>query len=107
MSQEELVRLVSQFCIDQKPIAGHVSGVGIFNLEGNAEYKSCLYASFDAPALAEFRQALVDFLERANVPVQKNHGFQPHITLAYLRKQGNVAQLDIPRIGVSHSTGWL
>lgn len=104
VTQSELIRMVGLFAVDQMPVEGNISGVGIFNLESDDEddiYKACLYASFDSPALVDFRQCLVDCLEKAGLEVEKEHGFTPHITLAYLPNQGDLSQFEIPRMDVT------
>lgn len=64
------------------PIDGSISGIGRFT----GGDKDVIYASFDSPGLTEFRQGLVEALEHVGVPTLANHGFTPHITLAYVDK---------------------
>jgi len=63
------------------PISGKISGVGtFFDADGAA-----FYASYDAPGLNRFRENLMDALASVGIDVGREHGFTPHITLAYLK----------------------
>lgn len=80
------------------PVTGIVSGMGYFNQD--EEGQRVLYASFDAPALPELRQAVVSLLTAYDVPVDDSHGFTPHITLAYTpnSEQPLVPELPVLKI---------
>jgi 2'-5' RNA ligase len=41
------------------------------------------YASVDVPTLPDARQRLADLLKAAGMPLSEEHGFTPHMTLAY------------------------
>jgi 2'-5' RNA ligase len=71
-------------CSKAKPVAGRISGLGRFNASKNSDGKDVLYASVDSPALTELRQEMVKALEGAGVPANTEHGFMPHVTLAYV-----------------------
>jgi 2'-5' RNA ligase len=104
ITQSELIRMIGLFCVDHMSVEGNISGVGIFNLDRDDEddiYGACLYASFDSPELVDFRQDLVSCLEKCGVEVEKEHGFTPHITLAYLPNQGDLSRFEIPRMDVT------
>lgn len=58
---------------------GNISGFGRFE---NGD-EPVLYASADIPHLDEARALLVQELVRAGVAVPEDHGFSPHLTLAY------------------------
>jgi 2'-5' RNA ligase len=77
---DRLKGLVSDFGRRYAPLKGVVSGVGRFT----GDDVDPVYLSFDCPELNGFREALVAHLEDAGVPVKKDHGFTPHITLAYV-----------------------
>lgn len=63
------------------PIAGRINGVGRFSADGDADP---FYLSFDSPQLPDLRQSLIHWLELTGFSPVLNHGFIPHITLAYL-----------------------
>jgi phage gp29-like protein/2'-5' RNA ligase len=66
------------------PLSGQLSGLGRFSGGESSEHKDALWASPDIPGLSALRESLVGELRAAGVPLPSEHGFQPHITLAYL-----------------------
>lgn len=64
---------------DLHPVQGVINGVGMFM----GEEQDVLYASYDAPDLPAFRQALVSGLQERGIEPATDHGFIPHITLLY------------------------
>lgn len=76
-----LMDVVSKFAADHPPVDAAISGVGRFvgNPDGDVQY-----LSVDAPTLTDFRHDLVGALEDAGFAVRRDHGFTPHMTLAYL-----------------------
>lgn len=84
-----------------EPMEGTVSGVGRFSAGYPAGQDPWpLYASVDVPALPEFRQDLVDALEAAGIPYARNHGFTPHVTLAYVGPEDETAAARVLAAGV-------
>lgn len=85
--------IVAGFAYTSAPIEAQISGVGLFEMpEGRPPVT---YASIDGPTLPDFRHALVEALTAAGLPVSTDHGFTPHMTLAYNRVP---AQLDLQNI---------
>jgi 2'-5' RNA ligase len=76
---DELMTVVSKFATGYGPLAGSVSGMGVFSNTAGA----VTYASVDVPQLPDFRHALVGVVEAAGFVVAKDHGYTPHMTLAY------------------------
>ncbi len=68
-----------------------VSGLGVFN---QPDGRRCLYASIDGPDLPVLRQILVEELDARGVAISREHGFTPHVTLAYL-PEDFTAELDL------------
>lgn len=64
------------------PIVGRVSGVGRFQADSGS--KDVVYASVDAPGLADFRTHLAEQLRASGAAPSGEHGYTPHITLAYV-----------------------
>lgn len=81
--RQALVQTLDGFVATQIPIAGTVSGIGRFT-KVPVGAKQVIYTSFDAPELPAFRQALVEHLDANGFAVNREHGFMPHITLAYV-----------------------
>lgn len=83
---EALKHTVAQWAQHQVPFTARISGVGRFNALREDGLEP-FYASIDSPQLSQFREALVSQLkwdDEADVKIQRDHGFTPHITLAYL-----------------------
>lgn len=76
---DRLQKVVEGFAATCPPITGHIAGTGLFT----ASEENVLYASPDTPALPHARQRLVEQLEHAGFPPEREHGFTPHLTLAY------------------------
>lgn len=70
---------VADWAARTPPMAGEVSGHGVFT----AGEKPVTYLSPDLPGLPAARQDLVDGLDAGGHPVSKDHGYSPHMTLAY------------------------
>lgn len=66
------------------PIEGKVAGYGRFNASESSDGQDVFYASVDVPALFSLRQCVLDCLSEQGVGVSTNHGYTPHVTLAYL-----------------------
>lgn len=76
---ELLPEVVERWARDQAPLAGVIAGPGTFvNPDSHV-----LYLSVDIPGLPEMRQSLVEMLKANGLVVADNHGFTPHMTLAY------------------------
>lgn len=99
LPQGRLRRVVREFAQVTPPISGEVSGMGRFS-NTHIEGMDAIYASFDAPDLAVFRQNLVRALMEAGVEPNRAHGFTPHITLAYIPDEEPTPNLRIPVIPV-------
>lgn len=85
------------FAAENGPITGHVGGVGRFD-DIDPEGTSALYASFDAAELPAFRQRLVEHLAQLGIVSPSEHGFTPHITLAYLPAGAQAVTPDVPAL---------
>jgi 2'-5' RNA ligase len=99
-------KILADFASYQSPIGGEVSGIGLFNTPEGGE-TNAFYASFDSPRLAKFRAAIVDQLRWADVEVVSNHGFTPHITLAYIPKGKPLPAVELPALPVVFESVWL
>jgi 2'-5' RNA ligase len=77
--EARVIEAVAGWAADQQPVAAITNGHGIFTSGPTA----VTYASIDAPALPAARQGLVEALDKAQLPPLRNHGYTPHMTLAY------------------------
>jgi 2'-5' RNA ligase len=77
------------------PIEGVLNGIGRFHaVEGAGVH--ALWVAFDAPELPKWRQELIEALQAFSVPVDDDHGFTPHITLAYIPKDAETPNVRLP-----------
>ena len=74
------------------PLAGQIGGIGRFHHD-EGDGRNAVYASFDAPGLPAFRQRLIDQLKMHGIQPAENHGFTPHITLAYVPTDTDISTL--------------
>lgn len=96
LDREAVEAAIGPLAAMSEPLEGVVAGVGRFTPGYPAGQDPWpLYASIDLPTLPEFRQRLVHALEAAGLPVARNHGFMPHMTLAYV---GTGDEADAARI---------
>jgi 2'-5' RNA ligase len=63
-----------------KPLSGIVAGLGRFPDNGSGVP---IWAPVDVVDLGAVREAVVDALKAAGLPVKDDHGFTPHMTLGY------------------------
>lgn len=91
------------------PITGKLNGLGRFSAAKENGMLEPLYANFDSPGLGKFRQELVEKLDKAGAPAMMNHGFTPHITLAYvppMPSEGLRLPPNLPILPESLSLSW-
>ena len=81
---EALRKAVADWAARTPPIEGEISGHGLFT----AGPEPVTYATPDLPALPEARADLMDALD--GHPVSKDHGFTPHMTIAYADKTASL-----------------
>ena len=98
--KQELVSKLREFSRFQAPIEGEFTGYGVFNPSDSSDGKTPIVLLYDSPQLPFLRQALVtifDTVRDAQGESIKNHGFIPHITLAYVDSFDKV--LDSSELG--------
>ena len=85
---------VQQWAAQTPPITGEISGHGVFT---NGD-QPVTHMSVDCPDLPAARQSLIEHLQANGFSPRMNHGFDPHITLAY-----NDTPVDVPPTPVTFS----
>jgi 2'-5' RNA ligase len=97
---DKLPGLVESFVNNppRKKMKAQIGGLGRFNASPNSDGQDVLYASIDAPDLPEFRQDLVNFLEKEGIRIRKDHGYTPHMTLSYFPSESD---MPIQRVDTS------
>lgn len=86
-TKEELAwlpELVGSWAARQKPLQIRVGGVGKFTNGGKGEH--VLYAAPDIPGGAQAHSSLAAFLTGHGYKLPSEHGWTPHMTLAYVDK---------------------
>jgi 2'-5' RNA ligase len=89
---DRLKQAVAEFAARTAPISGHISGTGKFT----AGPTPVTYASVDLPTLPAARERLIfDLSSVAWLEPSREHGFTPHITLAYDDRPVSVPNLEL------------
>lgn len=84
--EKRLLTVVQGFAASQQPLTGNVNGLGLFSNANGV----VTWASVDLPALPEFRQHLVKLLDDAGFPIGRDHGYTPHMTLAFADRREEI-----------------
>lgn len=100
VSADELARVVGEWAAQTPPISGEISGHGVFT---NGD-KPVTHMSVDCPDLPAARQSLIEHLQANGLHPRMDHGFDPHITLAYDNKPVEVPATPVTfnKVTVSH-----
>ena len=101
-----LKQCVAAYAGQTSPLSGEVSGIGRFTAVPQGA-PTPFYASADIPALPAWRQGLVDALMQAGFAVNQQHGYTPHITLAYLDADAPAPLERVPALPLSFDVAWL
>lgn len=93
LDREGLVRLMG--CVESlsrsaAPLEGTLSGLGRFVASKSSEGRDVMWAAVDCPGLDVMRAELVRALDEAQLPYSKEHGFTPHVTLAYVKPEDDI-----------------
>lgn len=94
VERDELATMqaMAEFTKYAPAIRGRVGGIGRFSKDSDG--KNALWAQVDAPLLADWRQHLLDMVGYG--AKTEEHGFTPHITLAYVPADAPAALLPPP-----------
>lgn len=74
---------IQSFALMQRPIKGRLQGQARFVGAGDTDVHVALY---DSPDMPELYMRLLFCLDNAGVVYSREHGFIPHMTLAYIKK---------------------
>lgn len=97
VTEEDVMQALGDFAQGEFSLRGTISGIGLFTNNDDSAVNP-LYASFDCPDLPAFRQALVDHLAEKGIATNADHGFTPHITLAYLPADQPIPDIQLPEL---------
>jgi len=96
---DNIIRIMKKVALSYGSIDGHIQGYGIFNGQDDVHV---LYATLDCPELPFIRTMVCDELDGNGVTYSREHGFVPHITLAYFSDDWQLpAGFMVPDIDVS------
>lgn len=93
--------------VSAAPLEGVVGGVIRFPASDTSGGMDVLCCGVDVPGLVELRQQVVALLQRSSLPVRQDHGFTPHITLAYLPPSAASPVQTLPRRPVQFDAVYL
>lgn len=101
MVQARVLVATERIAREMPPLVGRVSGLGRFLADpADPLALDVFYASADVPGLAALREQLAGALAACGAPASSEHGFDPHITLAYL-EPGAPAPVDsLPQVSL-------
>ena len=80
---------------------GRIGGLGRFNASASSDDKDVIYAVVDVPVLEMVRHRLCIHMAEYGVAPASKHGFNPHITLAYIEPGADWPITSIPTIPIS------
>jgi 2'-5' RNA ligase len=103
--REPMLRIVDAIASTSTPLSGRIAGIGRF---APAETDTTpVLALVDIPGLAEFRAELVAAIDQAGYFVADNHGYTPHVTLAYIDAAEPTPIATVPQVELTFDTVWL
>lgn len=92
-TRDRASKVLQDFAGKFAPLTGAIGGAGKFLKL--TEGRNAFFAQPDVSGIQELRQELVKALLAVEVPVDMNHGFVPHITLAYLPEDSTMS-VELP-----------
>lgn len=75
---------VEEYCSRYAPLQGTIAGTGRFPATPSSDDKDVLVQLVDIPRLELLREELIEELADKGIPTVLNHGYTPHMTLAYV-----------------------
>jgi 2'-5' RNA ligase len=79
----KLRRVVEGWAASTPPMKGKMSGLGVFAPSKSSDGKLVTYLPGDIPELTKHRERLAAAIEAIGHKIPAEHGFAPHMTLAY------------------------
>lgn len=97
--KQRLIDFTEGFAGGRTAVQARVNGIARFT--GNEGKSDAVVALIDSPDLPEFRQGLITALADSGIEVVLNHGFIPHVTLAYIEPDAPLAVVTIEPIEIT------
>lgn len=90
------------------PLSGSINGLLRFNGSESSDGLDVFAAQVDVPGLDDLRHYLASSLEHsAGCPPLRNHGFTPHVTLAYLSPDADLPMQRLPTQPLTIRSIWV
>lgn len=80
-----------------EPLPGMIAGIGRFNASESSDGKDVVYANVDVPGLEGLQILVRAVLESSGITARQDHGYTPHITLAYIDPGAEMPVDRLPR----------
>lgn len=84
-NKDHLLQTVAQWAARASPLKGVINGAGRF-FHTEEDGTNAVWVSPDVGGLPDLREELTQALDSAGLDYAKNHGFTPHVTVAYIPK---------------------
>lgn len=99
--RDKVIKAIESFAMmpGVKSIDGTLDGLARFNKDNDG--REAVVVLYDSPELPDFRQTLVYTLESHGITVAKEHGFIPHIAVAYLPRAVPTPNIQVRRLKFS------
>jgi 2'-5' RNA ligase len=104
LNKIDMIRAASDFAACQSPIKGTLQGLARFV---NGTETDPLVCTFDSPQMPQVYTALASCLEVYRIPYRREHGFIPHMTLAYIPADSEMPIDTIEPIEINFSEIYL
>jgi 2'-5' RNA ligase len=104
LNKIDMIRAASDFAACQSPIKGTLQGLARFV---NGTETDPLVCTFDSPQMPQVYTALASCLEVYRIPYHREHGFIPHMTLAYIPADAEMPIDTIEPIEINFSEIYL
>jgi 2'-5' RNA ligase len=99
-----VIQALSSFAGYQSPIKGRLQGLARFI---NGQDVDPLVVTFDSPQMPHVYSGITSTLDSCHIPYHKDHGFIPHMTLAYIPSDSEMPIETIEPIEINFSEIYL
>lgn len=100
-NKNALLSSLAQLAQATPPLSGEIGGVARFAASESSDGQDVCVALYDCPDLPALHSALCDCLAACGIVPSSDHGFTPHITLAYIPPDAPMPVEALPRMPLS------
>lgn len=94
----DLQHILKSVAAQEQPLQGSISGLGRFAASADSGETDPVIALVDMPRLAELRVRIASMLQMNGYFVATNHGYTPHVTLAYIEPDAPLPVETVPML---------